>query len=100
MNIFLKGRNSCIKMKFLKVQRPKLTFQSSETKTEFHIKFRDKNNSLTYFLLQYSTFNIQGGLYWGYISQACLPPVQRGLIIFCALLLLRNVIITIPQNMD
>ena len=67
----------------------------------FFFPYSNLSKVFFYFLLQYSTFNIQVGLlYLGYVSQACLPPVQRDLIIFCALLFIRNVVITIPQNMD
>ena len=38
-------------MNFFKVQDEKRTFQSPEMKNENHAKFRNENNSLTYFLL-------------------------------------------------
>ena len=34
------------KTNFFKVQDEKRTFQSSKTKIEFHVKFKDENNSL------------------------------------------------------
>ena len=49
INFFLKWRNSYVKTNLLKVQGRKTNFskfKDERLKTEFHAKFRDKNNSL------------------------------------------------------